>query len=183
MTTENLFGQILEVLTPSQGYLMFFNNRGLTDSPTCVLSNPYTSFQTIPFFSMFVLCSSSSCHISKDTWSRSCHSYPRLTFISYVHRCIGYRSPTNSHFIPTSVRLMYLSMYDIRDRVSENTPSVCLTRTRTSSVTTRPVTSLTVLSDWWKSNSETLPGFAYVLCVVLTSSPNSWPSQFNKRAL
>ena len=28
------------------------------------------------------------------------------------------------------------------------------------------------LSDWWKSNCETLPGFAYVLRAVLTNSPN-----------
>jgi len=28
------------------------------------------------------------------------------------------------------------------------------------------------LSDWWKSNCATLPGFAYVLRVVLTNSPN-----------
>jgi hypothetical protein len=51
------------------------------------------------------------------------------------------------------------------------------------------------LSDWWKSNSGTLPGFTYVLRGVLTNSPNSCPherssyielsmqSQFNKRAL
>jgi hypothetical protein len=31
------------------------------------------------------------------------------------------------------------------------------------------------LSDWWKSNSTTLPGFAYVLYAVLTNSPNSFP--------
>ena len=29
------------------------------------------------------------------------------------------------------------------------------------------------LGDWWKSNCSTLPGFVYVLCVVLTNSPNS----------
>jgi hypothetical protein len=29
------------------------------------------------------------------------------------------------------------------------------------------------LSDWWKSNSATLPGFACVLRIVLTNSPNS----------
>jgi hypothetical protein len=33
------------------------------------------------------------------------------------------------------------------------------------------------LSDWWKSNSATLPGFTYVLCAVLTNSPNSCPSE------
>ena len=33
------------------------------------------------------------------------------------------------------------------------------------------------LSDWWKSNSTTLPGFAYVLRAVLTNSPNSCPSE------
>ena len=31
------------------------------------------------------------------------------------------------------------------------------------------------LSDWWKSNYETLPGFTYVLRAVLTNSPNSCP--------
>jgi hypothetical protein len=31
------------------------------------------------------------------------------------------------------------------------------------------------LSDWWKSNCETLPGFTYVLRAVLTNSPNSCP--------
>jgi hypothetical protein len=29
------------------------------------------------------------------------------------------------------------------------------------------------LSDGWKSNSGTVPGFTYVLCAVLTNSPNS----------
>jgi hypothetical protein len=29
---ENKLDQILEVLTPAQGYLMFFHNRGLTSS-------------------------------------------------------------------------------------------------------------------------------------------------------
>ena len=33
------------------------------------------------------------------------------------------------------------------------------------------------LSDWWKSNCVTLPGFAYVLCVVMTNSPNSCPPE------
>ena len=33
------------------------------------------------------------------------------------------------------------------------------------------------LSDWWKSNCVTLPGFTYVFRVVLTNSPNSWPSE------
>ena len=33
------------------------------------------------------------------------------------------------------------------------------------------------LSDWWKSNCETLPEFAHVLCAVLTNSPNSCPSE------
>ena len=33
------------------------------------------------------------------------------------------------------------------------------------------------LSDWWKSNCATLPGFAYVLRAVLTNSPNSSPSE------
>jgi len=31
------------------------------------------------------------------------------------------------------------------------------------------------LSDWWKSNCATLPGFVYVLRAVLTNSPNSCP--------
>ena len=30
-----------------------------------------------------------------------------------------------------------------------------------------------VLSDWWKANGATLPGFTYVLRAVLTNSPNS----------
>jgi hypothetical protein len=29
------------------------------------------------------------------------------------------------------------------------------------------------LSDWWKSNRATLPGFTYVLCSVRTNSPNT----------
>ncbi len=33
------------------------------------------------------------------------------------------------------------------------------------------------LSDWWKSNSVRLPGFAYVLRTVLTNSPNSCPPE------
>ncbi len=33
------------------------------------------------------------------------------------------------------------------------------------------------LSDWWKSNYATLPGFAYVLRPVLTNSPNSCPPE------
>ena len=33
------------------------------------------------------------------------------------------------------------------------------------------------LSDWWKSKCVTLPGFTYVLCAVLTNSPNSCPSE------
>ena len=33
------------------------------------------------------------------------------------------------------------------------------------------------LSDWWKSNCATLPGFAYVLRAVLAKSPNSCPSE------
>ncbi len=31
------------------------------------------------------------------------------------------------------------------------------------------------LTDWWKSNCATLPGFTYVFRVVLTNSPNSCP--------
>ncbi len=33
------------------------------------------------------------------------------------------------------------------------------------------------LSDWWKSNCATLPGFAYVLRAVLTNLPNSCPTE------
>jgi hypothetical protein len=33
------------------------------------------------------------------------------------------------------------------------------------------------LSEWWKSNSGTLPGFTYVLRTVLTNSPNSCPPE------
>ena len=33
------------------------------------------------------------------------------------------------------------------------------------------------LSDWWKSNCATLPGFTYVLFAVLTNSPNSCPPE------
>jgi hypothetical protein len=33
------------------------------------------------------------------------------------------------------------------------------------------------LSDWWKSNCGTLPGFVYVLRAVLTNSPNSCPPE------
>jgi hypothetical protein len=33
------------------------------------------------------------------------------------------------------------------------------------------------LSDWWKSNSTTPPGFTYLLRVVLTNSPNSYPPE------
>jgi hypothetical protein len=33
------------------------------------------------------------------------------------------------------------------------------------------------LSDWWKSNCATLPGFTYVFRAVLTNSPNSCPTE------
>ncbi len=33
------------------------------------------------------------------------------------------------------------------------------------------------LSDWWKLNCATLPGFAYVLRAVLTNSPKSCPPE------
>ena len=33
------------------------------------------------------------------------------------------------------------------------------------------------LSDWWKSNCATLPGFTYVLRAVMANSPNSFPSE------
>ncbi len=55
------------------------------------------------------------------------------------------------------------------------------------------------ISDWWKTNCSNLPVFTYVLPVVLTNSPNSFPirsspsyvdyiqlsiqSQFNNRAI
>jgi hypothetical protein len=52
MSTENMLSQILEVLTPDQGYLMFFNNRGWTVSPTlpaCVLIKPIHFMSTNSF--------------------------------------------------------------------------------------------------------------------------------------
>ena len=39
------------------------------------------------------------------------------------------------------------------------------------------------LSDWWKSNYATLPGFTYVLCAVLTNSPNSCPPEERRLAI
>ena len=42
---------------------------------------------------------------------------------TYIHRCIGYHNPTNRHFMSTSMRPMYLSMYDNRDITSESVPS------------------------------------------------------------
>jgi len=33
------------------------------------------------------------------------------------------------------------------------------------------------LSDWWKSNCATVPGFTYVFRAVLTNSPNSCPTE------
>ncbi len=33
------------------------------------------------------------------------------------------------------------------------------------------------LSDWWKSNCATLPGFTYVLREVMANSPNSFPPE------
>jgi hypothetical protein len=33
------------------------------------------------------------------------------------------------------------------------------------------------LSDWWRSNCATLPGFTYVLRAVLNNSPNSCPPE------
>jgi hypothetical protein len=33
------------------------------------------------------------------------------------------------------------------------------------------------LSDWWKSNCETLTGFTYMFRTVLTNSPNSCPPE------
>ena len=34
-----------------------------------------------------------------------------------------------------------------------------------------------VLSDWWKTNGETVPGFTCVFRAVLTNSPNSYPPE------
>ena len=34
-----------------------------------------------------------------------------------------------------------------------------------------------VLSDWWKTNGSTIPGFTYVFRAVLTNSPNSCPPE------
>ena len=34
-----------------------------------------------------------------------------------------------------------------------------------------------VLCDWWKCNSAELSNFAFVLCAVLTLSPNSCPPE------
>ena len=33
------------------------------------------------------------------------------------------------------------------------------------------------ISDWWKANCAKLPAFTYVLRVVLTNSPNSYPPE------
>ena len=33
------------------------------------------------------------------------------------------------------------------------------------------------ISDWWKTNCAKLPAFTYVLCAVLTSSPNYCPPE------
>ena len=33
------------------------------------------------------------------------------------------------------------------------------------------------LSDWWKSNCATFPGFTYVFRVVMTNSPTSCPTE------
>jgi hypothetical protein len=68
---KNNLGQILEVLTPAQGYLMFFNNRGLTAS-FVVWSQTQTPFPSTNSFLLSVRSLFSSyCHSSKDTWSRS----------------------------------------------------------------------------------------------------------------
>jgi hypothetical protein len=67
----------------------------------------------------------SSVYDSRDSASRLTPTpspFPRSS-VTYVHRCIGYRNPTNRHFIPTSVRMMYLCVYDSRDRSSESVPS------------------------------------------------------------
>ncbi len=60
---------------------------------------------------------------SRDRVSETAHSPSPLSSLTYVHRFIGYRNPTNKHFMTTSARLMYLSMYEKRDSVSEHTPS------------------------------------------------------------
>jgi len=50
MTEQALkLGQILEVLTPAQAHLMFFNNRGLTTSPIVSLST-----QTLSLLNQFL---------------------------------------------------------------------------------------------------------------------------------
>ena len=33
------------------------------------------------------------------------------------------------------------------------------------------------ISDWWKTNCAKLPAFTYVLCAVLTNSPNRYPPE------
>ena len=68
---EQTWSEILEVLTPAQGYLMFFNNRGLTASPLVSLSNPIHFFSINSFLLKYPVLPSSYCHSSKDTWLRS----------------------------------------------------------------------------------------------------------------
>jgi hypothetical protein len=46
---EQDWSEILEVLTPVRGYLMFFNKRGLTASPLVSLSNPIHFFSINSF--------------------------------------------------------------------------------------------------------------------------------------
>jgi hypothetical protein len=51
-----------------------------------------------------------SVYKSRDIASESAPSPSPRSSLTYVHRCIGYRNPTNRHFMTTSVRLMYLSV-------------------------------------------------------------------------
>ena len=53
---EQTWSEILEVLTPAQGYLMFFNNRGLTVSPLVSLSNPIHFFSINSFLLKYPSC-------------------------------------------------------------------------------------------------------------------------------
>ena len=53
---EQAWSEILEVLTPAQGYLMFFNNRGLTASPLVSLSNPIHFFSINSFLLKYPSC-------------------------------------------------------------------------------------------------------------------------------
>ena len=71
----NKLGQRLEVLTPAQAHLMFFNNRGLTASPIVSLST-----QTLSLLNQFLFFSLSrpvsphpTVSLPEVTWLRSCY--------------------------------------------------------------------------------------------------------------